>query len=138
MAHRIYFEQRFSLCCVTCRKRTAVPTLRFFGRRWYPSPLFLFISLLQRRSSMRRLKQIEKRFGLSIKKNTWKRWCLWWQAHFTRTVFWKKEQGKYIGRALLGPYPKSLFKVMQGLFEKRMLLLLQFFAPITAGFLRAV
>ena len=138
MAHRIYFEQRFSLCCVTCRKRTAVPTLRFFGRRWYPSPLFLFISLLQRRSSMRRLKQIEKRFGLSIKKNTWKRWCLWWQAHFTRTVFWKKEQGKYIGQALLGPYPKSLFKVMQDSFEKRMLLLLQFFAPITAGFLRAV
>lgn len=132
---RHYFEQRLGLCCGDCRKRKAVATVRFFGRRWYPAPLFLFISLLQKKTARG---QIKKRFGIILGKNTWKRWRLWWRKYFIITAFWKQERGKFIGKALLGPYPKSLFQVLLGSFESRMIYLLQFFAPITAGFLRAV
>jgi hypothetical protein len=132
---RHYFEQRLGLCCGYCRKRKAVATVRFFGRRWYPAPIFLFISLLQKKSARR---QIKKRFGITLGKNIWKRWRLWWRECFITTGFWNQERGKFIGKALLGPYPKSLFQALSGSFEQRMIQLLQFFAPITAGFLRAV
>jgi hypothetical protein len=132
---RQYFEERLSLCCGRCRRRTAVATIRFFGRRWYPAPVFLFISLLQKKTGRR---QIKKRFGISLGKSTWKRWRIWWREHFITTAFWEQERGKFIGKALLGPYPKSLFQVLSGSFEQRMLLLLQFLAPLTAGILRAV
>lgn len=132
---RHYFEERLSLCCVRCRKRKAVATVRFFGRRWYPAPLFLFISLLQKKRARHHIK---KRFGISLGKNTWKRWRMWWREHFITTAFWNQNRGRFIGRASLGPYPKSLFKVFSGSFEQRMLLLLRFFSPLTAGLLRAV
>lgn len=132
---RSYFEQRLGLCCKDCRKRKAVATVRFFGRRWYPGLIFFFISLLKKKSSR---SQIKKRFGIDLGKNIWKRWCLWWREQFITTAFWNQTRSKFIGKALLGPYPKSLFQVLSGSFEQRMIQLLQFFAPITAGFLRAV
>lgn len=47
--HREYYEDRYSHCCYRCRKRTTSPSLRFFGRRWYPGPLFIWISSLAAR-----------------------------------------------------------------------------------------
>lgn len=135
---RHHFEQRMSLCCDTCRKRTAIPTVRFFGRRWYPAPLFLLISLLQRGISTHLVNQVKKHFGISMRKSTWKRWRRWWKDYFIKTLFWQQKRGSFIGKGLLGPYPRSLYQAMQGENKSRLLLLLQFLAPITAGFLRAV
>src|SRR3990167_6787935 len=38
------YEERFSFCCNTCRRRTTPPCVRYFGRRWSPAPLLLLIS----------------------------------------------------------------------------------------------
>ena len=43
---RSFYDERFSSCCHDCRKRTTSPSVRFFGRRWYPAPLLLLISAL--------------------------------------------------------------------------------------------
>lgn len=136
--YRQFFELRFSLCCAICRKRTATPTIRFFGRRWYPSLIFLFISLLKMGLNERRALLINKHFGITVSKSTWKRWRRWWRDCFIATTFWKQARGKFNASALSAPYPKNLFKVFKGTFKERLILLLKFFAPITAGFLRAV
>ena len=137
--YRQFFEVRFSLCCAVCRKRTATPSIRFFGRRWYPALIFLFISLLQKSLNERRKANIRKHFGISLSKSTWRRWRRWWHDFFLTTAFWKQARGTFTEKALLGPYPKSLFTLIKGAsFTKRIILFLQFLSPLTAGFLRAV
>jgi hypothetical protein len=57
------YDERFSLCCVECRKRTTPPSVRFFGRRWYPAPVLVLISLLTLGINDYRLGQLKRHFG---------------------------------------------------------------------------
>ena len=43
---RSHYQRRLSFCCADCRKRATPPSVRFFGRRWYPAPLLVLISAL--------------------------------------------------------------------------------------------
>ena len=43
---RKYYEDRLSFCCCLCRKRITPPSVRFFGRRWFPAPLLTLVSAL--------------------------------------------------------------------------------------------
>ena len=94
---REYYDERYSLCCNTCRKRTTPPSVRFFGRRRAPAPILLLISALSLGINERRLNQVKKYFGITVSESTWKRWRRWWRQAFAATKFWKKEKGLVAG-----------------------------------------
>lgn len=133
---RIYYEKRLSLCCSQCRKRTTTPSVRFFGRYWYVAPLLLIISALRDKRWRRSSTKLSSYFGIRLRPETWARWRLWWQQTFVETAFWQQAKG-WVSH-LQGQYPYQLFCIFSGNLQKRLLLLLQFLLPMTAGYLRAV
>ncbi len=137
---RHHYETRLSFCCADCRKRTTSASVRFFGRRWYPAPFVMLISILSLGISKRRLAQFKRHFGFTVSESTWRRWRRWWRDMFDKTRFWMQEKGRLPSTPAImhGPYPRVLFDIFQGEFEKRICLLLRFLAPLTAGSLRAV
>ena len=135
---RSAYEERFSFCCNNCRKRITPPSVRYFGRRWYPAPLLILISALMVSINEYRLTQIKRHFGITVSESTWKRWGRWWRKAFLDTAFWKQARG-------LMPEPKRLMSIarqmlssFQGTIDNKMILLLKFISPITADHLRAV
>jgi hypothetical protein len=132
------YDNRFSFCCDTCRKRTTSSSVRFFGRRWYPAPLLVLISALTLGINKRRRAQIKQHFGIVVSEKTWKRWRRWWQESFTRTSFFQQVKGLIPPSLILGPLPRTLLTAFEGTLEAKMRALLRFLSPITAGGLRAV
>jgi hypothetical protein len=133
------YDQRLSFCCGTCRKRITPPSVKFFGRRWYPAPVFMLICLLSLGINERRLSQIKRHFGLTVSESTWKRWRRWWRESFVTTDFWRKEKGLVV--SMLEEtisFPRALLKLFLGKFDEKLRLLLRFLSPLTGGFLRAV
>ena len=139
-AFRSFYEARLSFCCSNCRKRTTPPSVRFFGRRWFPAPLIIFISALMLGINERRLIQIKKHFGIVVSESTWKRWRAWWRTVFVTTPFWLQAKGLLppVSEIINGPFPRQLFSVFQGVLEEKIHLLLRFLSPLTGGILRAV
>jgi hypothetical protein len=136
--HRHYYERRFSLCCNDCRKRTTPSSVRFFGRRWYPAPLFMLICILNLGINERRLKAINRHFGIVVSKTTWKRWRRWWRERFITTRFWQQNKGLLSPKAHQGYCPRNLFKLFSGTLQEKLTVLLQFLSPMTAGIFHAV
>ncbi len=130
-AFRSFYEERFSFCCEECRKRTTPPSVRFFGRRWYPAPLFMLICLLELGISKHRQAQIQRHFGITISLSTWKRWRSWWQESFKETSFWKITQGIIPLSQIYGPFPRAFLKTFQGSLEEKIRFLLRFLSPLT-------
>lgn len=133
------YEKRFSLCCDTCRRRITPPSVRFFGRRWVPAPLFLFLCVLTLGINERRLRQIQHHLGIRVSESTWKRWRRWWRDIFPETAFWQAKRGlastHLDARGLL---PRSLLALFRGTLEEKMRLLLRFLAPLSSGISRLV
>jgi hypothetical protein len=134
------YDERFSFCCAVCRKRITPQSVRFFGRRWFPAPLLLFISVLTLGVSKRRCAQIKRYFGITISDSTWRRWRLWWRVSFVTTPFWQQAKGSFppAEQIIQGPFPRVLLNTFKGMIEEKMHLLSRFLAPLTAGVLRAV
>ncbi|EKD73011.1 MAG: hypothetical protein ACD_45C00484G0001 [uncultured bacterium] len=136
---RHHYDERFSLCCNACRKRTTPPSVRFFGRRWYPAPLFMLISALMLGINERRLRQVKQHFGITVSESTWKRWRRWWRDSFESTQFWQQNKGiAFTTIESIYRCPRALLVVFKGLLEEKMQLLLRFLSPLTGGILRAV
>jgi len=135
---RSYYQERHSFCCGQCRKRTTSPSVRFFGRRWFPAPLLILISALSLGATESRCTQIRKLFGVVISQTTWKRWRRWWRADFTQSHFWLQAKGIVSPLHFNGSFPRELFSLFIGCLEERLVLLLRFLAPLTAGAFRAV
>lgn len=132
------YEERFSFCCSDCRKRITPPSVRFFGRRWYPAPLLILVSALRVSINEHRLTQIKWHFGITATESTWKRWRRWWRDSFTETRFWKKARSSIHESKKMVTLPRRMLNTFQGLLDKKIILLLQFLSPMTAGDLRAV
>jgi len=137
---RSMYDERYSLCCDTCRRRITPPSVRFFGRRWFPAPLLLLISLLSKGASSRRCALVKQHFGIAVSLSTWKRWRRWWNTVFPTTLFWQQSKGLLVStlQAVHSHYPRILLDLLQGKLTEKMCLLLQFLAPLTASNLRAV
>ena len=135
---RCHYQSRLSYCCAICRKRTTPPSVRFFGRRWFPAPLVILISALQKGATEHRCNLIKKHFGVLISPSTWKRWRLWWRTAFPKSHFWLHAKGLVPITHFNGPFPRELFSLFFGPLHERLILLLKFLAPITAGLFRAV
>lgn len=136
---RDHYSERLSFCCDTCRKRITPPSVRFFGRRWYPAPVFMLICLLSLGINERRLAQMKRHFGLTVSESTWKRWRRWWRECFVETDFWRKEKG--IAVSMLEEtisFPCALLALFSGTFMDKLCLLLRFLSPLSIGILRAV
>ncbi len=146
--HREHYEDRYSHCCYQCRKRTTSTSLRFFGRRWYPGPLFIWISTLLHGGINKCCEQTEYLFGIILSKRTCKRWKGWWQEVFKKTNFWKRASGIISCEYLSGSFPGQLFSMYasrednaslekespegrQAYFERQLTWVLRFLSPLT-------
>ena len=136
--YRAAYEERFSFCCNDCRKRITPPSVRYFGRRWYPAPLLLLISALMISINEYRLTQVKRHFGITISESTWKRWRRWWRDTFVETAFWKQARGLISEHKKPVIIARRMLTSFQGAIDNKMFLLLKFISPITAGHLRAV
>lgn len=153
--HREYYERRYSHCCAQCRKRSTSGSVRFFGRRWFPEPLHLLISVLMFGAVRKCCNQLKHLFGVSISKRTVKRWKQWWRSSFVNTSFWKGKGGIIPIGHLNGPFPRQLFSMygdkraafswgkaallsLGPPFALRLVWVLQFLVPLTAGIFRSV
>jgi hypothetical protein len=133
------YRERLSFCCDTCRKRTTPASVRFFGRRWYPAPVFMLICLLSLGINERRLAQMKRHYDVTVSESTWKRWRRWWREAFVMTDFWREEKGLAVSKLdETISFPRALLKLFSGTFDERLGLLLRFLSPLTGGFLRAV
>ena len=135
---RCYYQTRMSFCCNRCRKRTTTPSMRFMGRCRYVASILLLISALTCKGSWRNCARIRKCFGVTLSVNTWKRWCRWWRECFITTSFWQQAKSRVVSARQQSPYPYTLFILFQGNLQQRLILLLHFVLPMTAGILRAV
>ncbi|MBP6951914.1 MAG: hypothetical protein KBD36_03195 [Alphaproteobacteria bacterium] len=109
--HREYYEDRYSHCCYKCRKRATSPSLRFFGRRWYPGPLFIWISTLLHGGVNKCCEQTKRIFGIILSKKTVTRWKRWWREAFKKTQFWKWASEFIPCERLNGSFPNQLFSM---------------------------
>lgn len=131
---REYYEERLSFCCDTCRRRSTPESVRFFGRRWYPAPFFIFICLLQFGITERRLAQFKKHTGMTVNERTWKRWRQWWRDCFVNTLFWQEHKGLVISALDKNlSLPRTLYDLFSGISSERLRLLLRFLSPLTSG-----
>lgn len=136
---REYYEERLSFCCSDCRRRTTPPSVRFFGRRWFPGPLLVLISALLGGINDQRLEKLKELFGVTVSESTWKRWRRWWRDVFTNTPFWTQNKGRFLfSDEALCFFPHTLLMTFQGGLIERIRHTLIFFSPMTAGALRAV
>jgi hypothetical protein len=137
---REYYDQRFSLCCKTCRKRVTPMSVRFFGRRWYPAPALILVSILKLGISERRLDQVKKHLGIKVSESTWKRWRRWWRDSFEFTLFWKQAKGQLaIQPEITALISRDLLYSFDGRsLEEKVISLLKFLSPLTGGILRGV
>lgn len=140
LAFRDQYSQRISFCCSNCRKRTTPPSVRFFGRRWYPAPLFIFISIMVCGINKRRLALIGKHFGISVRESTWRRWRKWWRDEFVVTKFWQHAKGQMSSadKITQGILPRAIFNLYTGNIEQKILLFLPFLSPLTIGIFRTI
>ena len=134
---RDHYEERLSFCCELCRKRRTPPSVRFFGRRWYPAPLFMLISAFMGRVNDFILTQMKERFAISVGLSTWKRWRQWWNELFPLTLFWKQVQGLIPVLETKRSFPRALLDLFQGKLEEKISSLLIFLSPLTCAFLQA-
>ena len=136
---RDYYEQRRSYCRGQCRKRPTTQSVRFFGRSRFPAPTLVLLSCLKRGVTTRSLIQVRRFLGVIVSKRTWKRWYRWWRECFITTTFWKQAKALVPPICLNGSYPRTLLLMAyQGTFNKRLVAVLRFLAPLTAGIYRAV
>jgi len=136
---RSYYAERLSFCCEMCRQRMTPASVRFFGRRWYPGPLFILMSAFIREVTESLLRQIKSYFGILITASTLKRWQQWWCERFPTTLFWKQAKGLVppLDPDLYRSFPRALLDLFQGKLEERTCSLLKFLSPLTRGVLQA-
>jgi hypothetical protein len=128
------FVRRFSLCGGRegCRRRATPPSLRFLGRRVYLGAVVLVASMLAQvlgtEGPVRRVTGVPPR--------TTKRWLGWWRGPFLSTEVLVAVQARLVGvdtKAL----PASIVAKLEGTWQQRVRMVLEFLAPLTTGSLPA-
>jgi len=106
-------SRRFSFCCAEegCRRRTTPPSVRFFGRRVYLGPVFLFVTAMshQYRGSQQAFCEV---FGCA--ERTIKRWRRWWRTTFVQSPAWQLLRGHFVPAISPSVLPASLIERLRG------------------------
>jgi hypothetical protein len=127
------YSKRFSFCCADrqCRKRRTPPSLRFLGRKVYLGAVVVLVSALGCGVTPTRQARLKEWVGVS--RQTVLRWRQWWQEIFPRSLFWRTAQGALDAPVEIGALPLSLLEKFPGSARERLLELLRFLKPLTAG-----
>lgn len=124
---------RLSFCCAVegCRTRTTPPSLRFLGRKVYPAGIVAVIMVMSCGVTAERMRRLKELVGVS--RQTVLRWQQWWQQVLPKSAFWRASCGAFSSPVETRELPLSLLERFTGNIEKRLLLLLEFLAPLTGG-----
>jgi hypothetical protein len=125
---------RDSFCCDRegCRKRHTPPSVRFLGRKVYWGFVVVLVSAMRLGLTPQRLHTLRKSLG--VDRRTVERWREWWLLTFVESSFWKAARARFMPPLDPATLPQSLvaaFMVEER--RDRLLDLLQFLAPLTAG-----
>jgi hypothetical protein len=126
-------DRRFSFCCAVdgCRSRVTPPSLRFLGRKVYLAAIVVLVAALRHGVTTSRMEDLSQAIG--VDRRTVERWRVWWRERFPATPFWQ------IARAMFMPpidqerLPASLLARFAGDGADRVVALLRFLGPVTAG-----
>jgi len=123
--------RRLSFCCAVdlCRKRATPPSFRFLGRKaWLGAVVVLVGAMRQEATGTRQLTQL---FGVS--RRTIGRWREWWRSTFAASPFWKMAAAALMPPIEANRLPASLLERFAGDAAARLIALLRFILPISAG-----
>lgn len=130
-------DLRFSFCCAVdgCRKRETPPSLRFLGAKVYLAVTVVLIAIMRHGATVSRVTALTAEIG--VDRRTIERWRRWWRDSFTATPFWQAARAALMPPVEHGRLPASLLDRFAGNDADRMIALLRFVLPITAGRARA-
>jgi len=122
---------RLSFCCAAsgCRRRTTPPSVRFFGRRFYPGAVVVLLSALAEGPTPRRLKVL--RAALGVDRRTLARWRAWWRETFSQTRFFKEIRAQFLPPLESDSLPLSLLKHFGKFTQQAVIDLLRFLTPFS-------
>jgi hypothetical protein len=88
--------KRLSFCCDRegCRRRTTPPSVRFLGRRLYPTIVIVLVSALSSGLTAKRWRTLKNALG--VDRRTVERWLAWWREVFTASPFWKRVCTRFV------------------------------------------
>lgn len=88
--------RRYSLCCRQdgCRKRFTCKSLRFMGRKVFLGFFILFASSLPKNAEGSSVHRVSK--DLDVSPQTLSRWLKYWREDFSKSTFWRREQGLFL------------------------------------------
>jgi hypothetical protein len=122
------FARRFSLCCGRegCRKRATPPSLRFLGRRVYLGAVVLVASIVA--LSVRAAGEPRRPTGVPAR--TTRRWLVWWQGSFLKTMEYVTICARLVG-VEVGRVPASIVSRLAGTPTEQVRTMLELVAPLT-------
>lgn len=127
------YEWRFSFCCAVdgCRKRAMPASLRYLSRKVYLGAVVVLITTMRCGPSPARMRLLQQLVGVS--RHTVARWRRWWCERLPVTRFWRAAAATLMPPALIEDLPASLLECFTGSCEERVLSLLRWLAPVSAG-----
>ena len=127
------YARRFSFCCAVdgCRKRKTPPSLRFLGRKVYLATVVTLISAMLHGTTPARLRRLSIVPG--IDRRTLARWRIWWRSSFTEGTFAQLAKASFMPPVDIASLPASLLDRFAGTVAERLIALLRFLTPLTAG-----
>lgn len=127
------YHERLSFCCADrqCRKRRTPPSLRFLGRKVYLATLVVLVSTMRCGASPVRMRRLHELVGVS--RHTVARWRAWWAQALPDTRWWQATAGTLLPPVQGAELPLSLLERFAGDAQARLLGLLRWLGPLTAG-----
>jgi hypothetical protein len=124
---------RDSFCCAQegCRTRHTPPSVRFLGRKVYWGFIVILISAMRNGLNAGRLKVLREVLGAD--RRTVERWREWWLKVFAESAFWKAARARFATWIDPATLPGVLCEAFGVERRDRLLDLLRFLSPITAG-----
>jgi hypothetical protein len=132
-------DLRLSLCCARhgCRKRKTPPSLRFLGPKVYLAAAIILISILREGATASRMRRLTELIHVTLR--TVERWRTWWRDAFTAMPFWQIARASFMPPVDEGRLPAAMLERFAGnSLAERLIALLRFLAPITAGQVQAL
>jgi hypothetical protein len=126
-------DLRFSFCCDRhgCRGRETPASLRFLGRRVYLAAIVVLIAIARDGITDARLQRLSE--IIPVDRRTVERWRRWWRDGFTATPFWQAARAFFSKQVKHKRLPRSLLVRFGRNAANRLLKLLSFIKPVTAG-----
>jgi len=107
------------------------PSLRFLGRSVYLAAIVVVVAAMRHGVTASRMEGLSQAIG--VDRRTVERWRVWWRERFPATPFWRIARTMFMPP--IGPehLPASLLARFAGDGADRLVALLRFLGPITAG-----